>query len=326
MDVQKQIFEIVKEKIHSKKLAPVIEEILGISKDSAYRRIKGEKKLTLLEIQKICNKFEISLDDVFNIKKNQCVLFRYIPIDFGNKASYSNYVTQISDILNTILSFKSGTEFVITAQDIPFYHFFRYPELSLFRLFAWYNITTDDKKSYCEFSDSVVKDRILQIYEQVDKVFMQYPSKEIWTEETIDKTLRLIEYYYESGSFIFKDSVLLILEQLSNLLTDIKQFADDGFKDKTKKVPFYLYSCSVDIESNLLLVKNKNYHSCILKLYSVNIMETENDFLYYEASKWAESLISKSITISGDGAFKERYKFFQSANLKVQRLIDKVKG
>ena len=44
-----------------------IAEILEISNDSAYRRIRGEKPIALEEIKKLCVKFKISLDQLLHL-------------------------------------------------------------------------------------------------------------------------------------------------------------------------------------------------------------------------------------------------------------------
>ena len=55
---QKRLFEIVKSKISVQlRLVDVIEDLLGVGSDSAYRRIRGETELTFSEIQKICAQF-----------------------------------------------------------------------------------------------------------------------------------------------------------------------------------------------------------------------------------------------------------------------------
>ena len=43
-------------------LAEEVAEVLNISTDSAYRRIRGEKELPLEEAKKLCIKYHISLD------------------------------------------------------------------------------------------------------------------------------------------------------------------------------------------------------------------------------------------------------------------------
>ncbi|MGZ3753403.1 MAG: helix-turn-helix domain-containing protein [Mucilaginibacter sp.] len=41
-----------------------VAELLNISNDSAYRRIRGEKPLGLDEVQVLCNKHHVSLDQL----------------------------------------------------------------------------------------------------------------------------------------------------------------------------------------------------------------------------------------------------------------------
>ncbi len=45
----------------------VVAEKLEISTDSAYRRIRGEKTLSLDEVAKLCKHFQISLDNLMNL-------------------------------------------------------------------------------------------------------------------------------------------------------------------------------------------------------------------------------------------------------------------
>jgi hypothetical protein len=155
------------------------------------------------------------------------------------------------------------------------------------------------------------------------QAYMSIPSKEIWTGQTIDTILRLLEYYYETGAFERKDTILLLLSQLLNLLDTVKTYADDGHKGGGKEPPFFLYICSVDLENNFMLTKRGNELSCNIKLYTINSMATDNRFLCSETSKWIDDLISKSILISGVSV-RERNRFYQSSKNKIDSLISKI--
>ncbi|MDR2039182.1 MAG: helix-turn-helix domain-containing protein [Bacteroidales bacterium] len=89
MKEQKRLFEIVKSKISGQyRLADIIEDLLGVSSDSAYRRIRGEKELSFSELKKICEKFNLSMDEILNYNSNQGALFHYIPVNLENQESY----------------------------------------------------------------------------------------------------------------------------------------------------------------------------------------------------------------------------------------------
>ena len=47
-------------------LAEEMADLLKVSTDSAYRRIRGETELTIEEVYKISKKYALSIDDVFS--------------------------------------------------------------------------------------------------------------------------------------------------------------------------------------------------------------------------------------------------------------------
>jgi hypothetical protein len=51
-------------------LVDEVADLLNISNDSAYRRIRGEKLLSFEEIQILCTHYKISLDQLFHLNKD----------------------------------------------------------------------------------------------------------------------------------------------------------------------------------------------------------------------------------------------------------------
>ena len=75
VDLQQQLFGFIKKVQPHISLADELCELLEISYDSAYRRIRGEKPLTLQELKKVCEKYKLSLDQVLQLNSNT-VVFR----------------------------------------------------------------------------------------------------------------------------------------------------------------------------------------------------------------------------------------------------------
>src|SRR5678809_123390 len=46
------------------------DRVMDVSTDSAYRRIRGEKPISLEEIYKICVRYGLSLDNLLNLKSD----------------------------------------------------------------------------------------------------------------------------------------------------------------------------------------------------------------------------------------------------------------
>ena len=72
--IQEDFFRQIKQKLPSHlSMADEIATLLNISQDSAYRRIRGEKPLTIDEIQLLAVNYSISLDSFMNIKTESFV-------------------------------------------------------------------------------------------------------------------------------------------------------------------------------------------------------------------------------------------------------------
>ena len=76
-DTQVMLFTHIRSKLPGHlSLVDEVAEILNISNDSAYRRIRGEKPLGLDEIQVLCNKYQVSLDQLLHIKSKAVIFCR----------------------------------------------------------------------------------------------------------------------------------------------------------------------------------------------------------------------------------------------------------
>lgn len=325
MEEQRYLFEILKSRISKRqRLSDVVEELLSLSADSAYRRIRGETELSLSELKKICDKFNLSMDEILSYKSRQGVLFRYIPINLCDQESYISHLQRLLSILDALKP-ESDKEIIFTARSIPFYHLVMCPELAYFNLYACNNSLNGIKIPYDVFCNNLDKEKIISMYQQIHRAFMSIPSKEIWTVQTIGVTLRLLEYYFEIGAFGSEDTILTLLNQLSELMDKVYQYANDGYKEVKHKTPFFMYNCSVDLDNNCMMVRKGDHLSFNIILHMLHFMVTDNEVLCKATLKWENSLISKSSPISGESSLKQRYRFFESAKNKINELGDKVK-
>ena len=111
-----------------------VAELLNISNDSAYRRIRGEKPMGLDEIQVLCNKYQVSLDQLLQIKTNT-VIFT------------DDRVDHLSSGFNKWLQFVAGNLAMFNAlqnpkmywfsKDLSVFSFIPFPELTAFKFFFW---------------------------------------------------------------------------------------------------------------------------------------------------------------------------------------------
>lgn len=323
MEAQKYLFEVVKSRISKQyRLVDEIENLLNMKTDSAYRRIRGETELSFSEVQKICRHFHLSLDEIMNFNPANGVSFQYTSVDVAEPSSYIQYIKRLSETLSALAATKDR-ELFFTAQDIPFYHFLQHTELLFFKLYVWHDIINREKISFCKFCDHLDKENIVAMYSKMYQDYMRIPSREIWTNQTLDTILRLLDFYMEIGAFDSCETVAMLLTQLSALLDTVNMHAGNGYKDDKRQTPFSLYLCSVDLENNFMLARRGEHYTCTIKLYTVNSVSTDNTALCGETVKWINDLILKSTLISGT-ASKERFRFFQTSKNKIEELVHKI--
>src|SRR5688572_18925107 len=115
-------------------LVDEIAELLEISNDSAYRRIRGEKPIGLDEIQKLCLHFNISLDQLLQLNADTVIFSGHL-VDHKT----FNLNKYLHEVLNALKLFKSlpGRELYNFNKDIPIFHYMQFPLLSAFKFFFW---------------------------------------------------------------------------------------------------------------------------------------------------------------------------------------------
>ena len=322
MEIQKTFFEIAKKKMPSNfLLADIVGEVLGVGTDSAYRRIRGEKELSISELSKLCQHFDISMDSIVNHQSSN-ISFRYSPLDLSNMENYYVYMDNLSMLLETNSKAKEKEMFLM-AIDIPAPHFAAYLDLTLFKVYTWFHSIKNLQLTYDEFVESIDVNQLAGYYNKMRDAYKQTPSTEIWTNNTIEPILRLIDYYADLNCFKKKETLYLICHQLLQLIEEIERNTENESTEFNGKKSFFrLYLSPIDIMNDFSISKRDGVSVVSMKLYTINALFTSNDYFCNEVEGWMKNTMSKSLYLSGASA-KERFKFFQQMKNKVNNLLEK---
>lgn len=299
-----------------------IADVLGLSNDSAYRRIRGETSLTLEEIVNLCNHFKISFDS-FRNQSEGLVTFNYQPLVYSEDGFFK-YLSNMLKDLKKIEAFDSK-QITFAAEDIPVFHHFSSAELTSFKIFYWNRSILNasglqDKK----FELGKLDKQTEEITKGIIDAYSKIPSIEIWSEDTITGTLKQIEFYWDSGLFQTKEDALLICREFEKLIEGIRKQAEASAKSGSMTENYIMYNSDVTIGNNCILVNMGDVKATYLSHHTFNAMITTNASFCDETDLWLKNLIKKSTMISGVGE-KQRYQFFKKINESVERLKEKMK-
>ena len=318
------LFDLIQKAIPANfAMVDVVSDLLNISNDAAYRRIRGAKLIDFEETVLLCNHFKISLDSFVNAGDNkkqiQC---GYTPLDLKDLHNHVFYLQNLLDDIDTVRLAAPDGEMIVSAATLPTFSYLPYHELTFFILFSWSNSVYGFSGNYDEFIKQLDVNDLVPFYEKIVKSYQQVPSTEIWTIGTIDRVLTLLNHHYEMGHFSDENFPLLLCEQLLDLVNTLQNWTEKGAKG-TNATPYKFYVSEIDFDNSFILFKTANTSKCFLKLFTINGLRTSNEWFCREIENWLDNTEQRSTLISG-ASEKERYKFFSSLKQKVRFLIDKI--
>lgn len=326
---QVKFFERLKSSVPANiSLANEIADILEISADGAYRRMRGESVLSMDELVKLCRHYKIAPDVISNNPDDTVAsfLFRKMADD---EAGFNEYINNILSDLKTINA-SNPKQIIYAANDLPIFHQFRFPGYAAFKIFVWQktilNLPSSEGK---KFSLSYITPEMLETCRKIADTYTKIPSVEIWHEDTIASNLKLIEYAWDSGLFSSKEDALNICKQISELLTFVEKQAEKSSKFiKEEKWAenegnFTMYQSELLLSNNHIFVTSGMKKIIYLSHNTFNTMVTTNTVFCNEVENWLKNLMRKSLLISGV-AEKQRHNFFKHAQLKVAALASRI--
>jgi len=315
-EIQQKLFSSIKKITEEKNfsLADEMAKLLEISTDSAYRRIRGEKTITIDELYTLCLHYKISVDGLMNLTK-EGILFQGQYLDKSN-FRFEEYLKSVLQNLNYINSHRQKC-FYYLCKDLPVFHHFHFREIAAFKRFFWlktYFAFPGFEKKKFNFNDQ--PDGLYETGQQVLSVYNQLPSVEIWNLESMNIFFRQIDFYRDGNVFQSDDDIILLYAAIEKLWVHLEEQASLGYKfnygDPQKKPigEFRMYFNEVLLGDNNIFVElDGKYLSYVLHT-TINFMLTRDERFTQNMYNHVQNMMKRSTLIS-EVSEKERSRFFR---------------
>ena len=319
-ELQNILFKKIQESIPSNRsLVDDIADLLKVSTDSAYRRLRGQTILSIGETDTICKHYNICFDNLYT-ENSSAVSFNFLQLQ--NEQDFHKLLLYI--IGETELFAKTpDVKLYYAAIDIPIFHHFNFRELTSFKIFYWLksviNAPLVEKLTY---SPNFLPDETFSLCSQALETYKQFNSTEIWTDSTVNSLIKQISYFWESGLFTSKKDALTICDQAEQEILNIRNFAENSSKGGGKN-NFNLFFSEIEIGNNSIFAVSKEYKRAYLSHNTINVMGTTHSVFCNETERWMNNLLKKSILISSTSE-KIRYQFFNRALTGISSLRDEI--
>jgi len=290
-----------------------IARVLDVSNDSAYRRIRGEKPITLEETKLLCNQFKISLDQLLHLDTD-AVIFSGRRADPGT----FNFEKYLEDFLaqHRLINSFDTKELLILPKDVPVYHYYNFPELAAFKYFFWMKtILRYPEYSRNRFDPGKMEGNLIHMGELILEEYNKIPSTEIWNVENINTTLRQIDYYKQTGVFSSEEDVFRIYDCLEKVIDHVEAQAEAGYKstygkkESSKGAAFNLYINDFILGDNMYMPILNGNRIVFMTHAFLNYMGTRDTSFADYTYRHFQNIVNKSTLVSVVGE-RDRRSFF----------------
>ena len=298
-----------------------VAEVLNISNDSAYRRIRGEKPIALEEIKKLCIHYNISLDQFMHLNSDS-VLFTGKLADRTN-FSFELYLENFLHLIQIINSFQEK-ELYYWIKDVPVFYYYQFPELAAFKFFFWMKTVLDyPEYSKAKFNFADFNEKLHRTGEKILETYYNIPSHEIWNVDNINTYMQQIEYYKDTNVFNSKNDILILYECLEKMVDHIEAQAEAGYKFNygttgTRGATVKIYVNEFIIGDNTVMAVLNKKPMVFLNHSFINVSSTQDpvfcDYMY----EYFQKLMRKSTLVSTVSE-KQRSSFFTPIREKIDR-------
>ncbi len=298
---------------------------LQISKDAAYRRLRGETTLSFDETVLLARHFNISLNDITGISEKSVIFNHGDFIDTID--DYRTYMKGSLEMLQSIVQQKDHMMYY-SAKDVPVFYQFAFPELAAFKIYVWlksvYGISKINDQNY---NVSMIPEDLLELASAQWEAFSRINSIEIWNDTTVMSFIKQIDYYYEAGLFSNREEALVICDRFHEMMKLIYKQALNGNKVHATKSEVYtsasykMYYHEILIMDNHIVAEfNENRLFYFVPYAGVNYLSTSDITMGKKMKDYFLNQCKQSSLIS-DLSDKDRNKFF----IRIKNRIDQVR-
>jgi hypothetical protein len=328
---QEILFERMRTQLDPKfSLADVVADVLKLSHDACYRRIRGVTQITFDEAVSLARHTRISLNEIAG-QADTTAVFEQWPIIKNFDDCYA-YMQRSLESLERIKAIK-GHMLYYQAKDIPVFYHFAFPKMARFKLYVWmktiYDVQKIDGQNY---NMDMIPQKILDLAQKQWEVFSQLNTIEIWNDTTVTSLVSQMEYYYEAGLLSSKEEAFEICDDFHKMMKNIYKQALQGNKvhgtnhDVFTGASYQMYYHEILLMDNTVLADMGDGRlSYFLPYAGVNYVSTTDPKVVAEIRDFVQAQARKSALIS-DVSEKDRNRFFIRIRNQIDQVRDKIKN
>ncbi|MEN9918509.1 MAG: hypothetical protein RL662_945 [Bacteroidota bacterium] len=308
-EVNTLFIDKVKSKIRGS-VVETIEDILSLSKEAIYRRLRGDVIFSYPEAVLLAQKLDISLDEL-NFQNSEEFHFKISKASklLGEEA-YVDYITMgVSDLSPYLKDVSSHLHFV--GSGIPLSLVLKYNSLSKFRYFKWHHENRGLEINKSKFSQTIMPAELYELAEVFLVQLRQINTTLILSDKMCEFYLRDLKHFILLG-LVDQVDIDLIRDELHKMIDEFEGIVASGTYKNGAKVSVYL--TDINIDSTFGYFDSQDLSFAFSKMFGMNYATTRSKKvtrMYRDALddlKDYGTLISQSGATVRSGFFNEQHR------------------
>lgn len=302
-----KLIEAISGKLPQKiNLASYLINTLSISKEAAYRRLRGEVAFTFDETVQISSKLDISLDRMIGANDSDDAIMN---VDLVKSPDdISNYNETLEKYLNICNILKKDPQATMSeaTNKLPIHSYAAYPTITKFWVSRWLH-QSNNIMGKGGLDDSVdIPLKMMELHQQLATELRYIPLSVFIWDKNIFKNFVNAVLYFARLNLLSPDDVENIRKELLCLLNELEEILATATYKEGGKV--YIYICDIPVVTIYSYMESKDIQISMLRVYAINLIDSLHPDIFALQKDWVQSLRRYSTLIT-DSSEMERIRF-----------------
>lgn len=298
------------------RVVSVLADLLCITKEAVYRRLRGDIPFTFYEVMTISRQLDIPLDTLDMDDSSLSKPFKLKLIEYINPAeSDFALMEEMVEVMKSFADIPDPEAAEIT-NILPQPLYVNYVNVFRFYLFKWHYQSNRFKKTI-PYRDIVIADKLQRNQEEYVKWAKCLHADYIFDKQLFHYLVTNIRYFFHVD-LITKEDIKLIQDDLFKILDEINYLSCSGsFRETGKRVNIYI--SDVNVDTNYIYVATSDYQLTIVKAFLLNGIASTDRKTFEEVRCWVQSMKQQSVMITKSNE-KERINYLKEQHNLIEGL------
>lgn len=294
----------------------LLTSIIPMSKEAAYRRLRGQIEFSFDEVVKIAQELNISLDGITKTKnKNESFLVNvtYIGDENSFMEDYVKWGERTLRAMRELRACPNHTSLSIN-NNISVLYLFRYELISKLRTYKWMYQRNPNARTI-KMLEFTIPSKAVALEKLMVKELQQTHIVFIYSQELIKSLVNDI-LYFRNLSLLSEGEYNQMIDEAFLLLDDMEH---DAILGKNQEMPCSIHVSNIEFDNDFVLWESDTLSKITFRLFGVNHYSIDDQRVILEMRNWVNMLLKSSTLISFSGE-KKRMEFFQHQRKLLTRL------